>query len=362
MDQDQKWMRVALKQAELGLGRTAPNPCVGAVIVKNGELVGKGYHRKAGGPHAEVEAIRDAGEAAIGATCLVTLEPCCFHGRTPACTDALIRAGVSRVVFAVRDPNPKVAGRGSQILQEAGIEVKAGVCEEDAAFLNRHFFHFIQEKTPFVTWKYAMTADGKIATHTGESKWITGVEARKEVQHLRFISDAILVGAGTVRADNPALTLRLEGEPKELLRVILDDRKGLGPNFEVFQSGETRPTMLFSNFDYCSSDLQSFNKQGVEVVSSPGPHELRAILETLARRDIVHLMVEGGSQVLGSFLAERLVQEIWAFIGSKLIGGQAAPGPVGGLGVSDLSDAMKLSPFETRQSGLDVLVKYTVGG
>lgn len=356
---DHDHMRRALELAAQGLGRTRPNPVVGCVIVRNGEVVGEGFHRRAGLPHAEVEALNVAGERARGATAYVNLEPCAHHGRTPPCADALIAAGIARVVVGVFDPNPRVSGEGIRRLEAAGVEVVADVCGDEARRINRPFFKHIRERRPWVVAKWAMTLDGKIATRTRHSQWITDAVARQEVHHMRNRLDAILVGAGTVRADDPLLTCRIP-DGRDPVRVVLDSRATLSPDAHVF---DTPGTLLFTTVSPPADHLMALHARGAEVVVVPA-HEgrvaLPSVLDALGVRDINSLLVEGGSEVLGAFFDQRLVDEIACFIAPKIAGGTAAPGPIGGLGVAEMVDALRLHHVATRALGPDILLTADV--
>lgn len=340
-------MRRALALARQAEGRTSPNPLVGAVLVKDGRIVGEGYHRRAGAPHAEVEALRAAGEAARGATLYVNLEPCAHFGRTPPCAQALIAAGVAEVYYAVPDPNPLVRGKGHAMLAQAGIKVHQGLLAEEATLLNRPFFKYITTGRPFVIAKFAMSLDGKIATRLGESRWITNAASRLQAHRLRNICDAIAVGVGTVLADNPRLTTRLPNEEvRHPLRVVLDSRGRIPTTAQVFSPTLPGHTVLATTKHCPLAYRRRLEAQGVEVWVLPedtsGRVDLRALLEALARREVMTLLVEGGSELLGAFVQQRLVDRVWAFIAPLLIGGHDAPGPVGGTGVAYLREALRV--------------------
>lgn len=269
---------------------------------------------------------------------------------------------MARVVYAVDDPNPRISGRGRKQLEDAGIQVSTGVLSQQAAHLNRYFFHFIRTGLPYVTLKYAMTADGKIATRTGESQWITGLLAREEAHRLRALSDAVLVGAGTVRKDDPALTVRLQGRTKNPARVILDDSRGLTPEFRVFQPRKARKVYLFSTVSRSDEEIRRFLDGGTEIHRLKDRSHLTHVLKTLARDHVMHLMIEGGGKVAGSFLYAGLVQEIWVFIGPRIFGSEKAPSPIGDPGWDELVGAPHLKPFEHLLLGDDLLIKYRTGG
>ena len=355
---DIKFMRRALELAQMAEGDTSPNPMVGAVIVDGGgNIVGEGYHHKAGQPHAEINALAAAGDKAKGATVYVTLEPCSHYGRTGPCCEALIKAGVKRVVSAVTDPNPLVAGRGLNRLREAGIEVTEHVCEDEAKKLNEKFFFWITHKRPFVSLKYAMTLDGRLAAAGGDSKWITGTEARTYAHYLRKTHDAVLVGKNTVLQDDCELTTRMV-EGKNPIRIVLDSNAAIPLNAKIL-NGEAKTIVAVS--EAAPQDkLDELQKlTNVEVLKLPqrnGHLDLQALLEKLAAMEITSVLVEGGSEVHGAFIDAGLAEKVYAFIAPKIIGGKNAIGPVGGIGSSDMGKALKLSDVEYQQLGADFLI------
>lgn len=356
---DDRWMLRALRLAARGY--TPPNPMVGCVLVRDGIVVGEGFHAYAGAPHAEVRALEAAGEKARGATAYVSLEPCAHFGRTPPCTQALIAAGVRRVVAAVIDPNPQVAGRGIAELERAGVEVRVGVQEEAARRLNEAFFFFHRTGRPFVTLKVAMTLDGKIATHTGDSRWISGEQARRYVHRLRARSGAVLCGSGTVLRDDPLLTARLKGIPRQPLRIVLDSRLRTPPTARLVQTAHEAPVLLVTAPEVDKAKADVFENLGVEIVRLPiGPDghvALDALMEELGRRSIVSVLVEGGGETHAAFLASRHVQKLLWFVAPKLVGGRGAPSPVEGEGVPAMSEAVTLSPLRVRRFGTDILLE-----
>lgn len=366
LEKHYRYMKRALELAARGRGRTSPNPMVGAVLVKDGRIVGEGFHPRAGAPHAEIYALQQAGEAARGATLYVTLEPCCHYGRTPPCTQALIAAGVAEVHMAMLDPNPRVAGKGKAELEAAGIRTVVGECEEEARQMNEAFVHWVTVGRPFVLVKFAMSLDGKIATRTGDARWISGPEARRRVHQLRNEVDAILVGAGTVIADNPCLTTRLEEEDvRHPLRVILDSRGRVPLTAQVFDPALPGHTLVATTPAAPFTYQEELRARGVEVLVLPADEQgrvsLEALLDELGRREITSLLVEGGSTVLGSFFDRRLVNKVMAFIAPLIVGGQDAPSPVGGQGVSRLTDALRLERVAWEPVGNDLmLVGYPV--
>lgn len=360
---DEKHMRRAIELALKGKGRTRPNPIVGAVLVKNGRVVGEGYHRKAGGPHAEILALRQAGGRAQGADLFINLEPCCHHGRTPPCTEALIRAGVRRVVVGQRDPNPQVAGRGLRALRRAGIEVLCGVLEKDCREINLAFNKYIVSGRPWTLLKTAMSLDGKIATRKGDSRWITGARARRVVHEMRAGADAILVGTGTVVADDPQLTVRLPGrKPRAPIRVILD-RLGRVPTrarvFDGAGAGDGR-VLLAAGPGFPRARKSRLEKMGVEVLpiaENAGGLDLNQLMDELGRREITSLLVEGGGELSASLLGAGLVDRVAMFVAPLIIGGKAAPGPVGGLGAGKMAEALKLERLSVTAVGCDWMLE-----
>jgi diaminohydroxyphosphoribosylaminopyrimidine deaminase/5-amino-6-(5-phosphoribosylamino)uracil reductase len=358
-------MARALELATRGLGLTSPNPAVGAVLVRDQALVGEGAHLRAGGPHAEVTALAQAGEAARGATCYVTLEPCSHHGRTPPCAEALIAAGVARVVAACRDPNPLVDGRGLAALAAAGIAVTAGVGEAEARALNRALFTRVTTGRPHVTLKAAMTLDGKIAAWDGASRWITGEAARREGHRLRFLADAILVGIGTVLHDDPALTVRLpEAPPKEPLRVVVDSRLRTPPTAQILRVGTAARTIVAGTVPEPRRRAETLRGLGARVLALPRAPESRrvslpALLAELAELEVVAVLAEGGAEIGAGLLDAGLVDRVAFFVAPRLLGGRSAPGPLGGLGRA-LKDAVNLTGVTHRQIGEDLLIEGDV--
>jgi len=361
---DEFWMRRALKLA--GKGFTAPNPMVGCVLVRNGQVVGEGYHRYAGQPHAEAEAMLAAGERAAGATAYVTLEPCSHWGRTPPCADALIAARVARVVSAVDDPNPRVAGSGLRKLREAGIEVTTGVLEREARVRNEAFFFFHATRRPFITLKAAATLDGKIATRTGDSKWVTGDAARKYGHRLRAQSGAVLIGIGTALADDPQLTARLRPmPPRQPLRIILDSHLRTLPGSSAVRLARELPDEL-PLMIVCAESADPRREKGlefpgVEIIRLPrsktGHVDLKALVELLGKRGIISVLVDGGGSVNAAFVSAGLAQKALFFIAPKIAGGKDAPTAVDGEGVALMSDAVPMERVATRKLGADLLIE-----
>ncbi|MEO1014947.1 MAG: bifunctional diaminohydroxyphosphoribosylaminopyrimidine deaminase/5-amino-6-(5-phosphoribosylamino)uracil reductase RibD [Pseudomonadota bacterium] len=361
LDADTAFMSEAIALARRAEGLTSPNPLVGCVLVRDGVVVGRGWHEGPGLPHAEVAAISDAGEAARGATAYVTLEPCNHTGRTGPCTEALIAAGVSEIIYAVSDPNPLAAG-GATRLREAGLTVRAGVCEAQARAMNVAWLHAMAFRRPYVIAKAAMSLDGRIATRTGVSKWLTGPEARRKGHGLRARSDAILVGAGTICADDPALTARLDGETRAPLRVVLDStgRSPLGAKAFERSDDPSRPSALLATTRNCPTDRRAaFEAAGVDVAvletdDSSRP-DLDDLMAELHRREVRTLMVEGGGTVLGSFLDRDLIDEIHLFYAPLIIGGGKSA--FDGDGVDRVTDAGGFDFEPPEQVGADFLVR-----
>ncbi|SEN20390.1 bifunctional diaminohydroxyphosphoribosylaminopyrimidine deaminase/5-amino-6-(5-phosphoribosylamino)uracil reductase RibD [Lihuaxuella thermophila] len=357
MRRHEDWMRLAYELAKAAEGQTAPNPMVGAVAVKEGRLIGSGSHLKAGTPHAEVHALNMAGTEARGCTLYVTLEPCNHYGRTPPCTEKIIECGVKTVVVGSIDPDSKVSGKGIARLREAGIEVIQGVLEPECLKLNEAYFHHRQTGKPFVTLKTAMTLDGKIATESGDSRWITGEESRRYVHVLRHRHDAILAGIGTVLADNPRLTTRLETGGSHPLRVIVDSRLRIPLDAAVLDTSEA-PTWVFTTDQQDPTKEKQLREKGVEVISTgPGPRvDWETVLRRLGEKGVLSLLVEGGGEVNASLLAEKRVQKVIAFIAPKLIGGRNSPTPVEGKSPQKMEDAFTLREISMERYGDDFCI------
>lgn len=353
-------MKRALDLAAMALGRTSPNPVVGAVVVKDGEIVGEGYHQRAGTPHAEVHALRQAGAEARGATIYVTLEPCSHHGRTPPCANALIEAGIRRAVVATVDPNPLVAGRGLAILEEAGIETTVGVLQEQAIRLNQFFFKYIKTRRPYVTIKSAMTLDGKIATASGDSRWVSGEESRRVVHQMRNTYDAIMVGIGTVLKDDPLLNTRLDSvDSRDPVRVIVDSKLDLPLESQIVRTSPGQNTLVFCSSHAEAARIEQLEQAGIEVIALPTENELlplEQLLDELGRRELCSLLVEGGAEINANLIENGLADKIYLFIAPKIVGGRAAPSPVGGIGAGLMRDAIPVMSLETTVSGQDLLL------
>jgi diaminohydroxyphosphoribosylaminopyrimidine deaminase / 5-amino-6-(5-phosphoribosylamino)uracil reductase len=360
---DESFMREALALAERGRGFTSPNPSVGAVLVKSGRVIGRGFHRQAGKPHAEIEALRDAdrrGQSTKSATLYVTLEPCCTHGRTPPCTEAILTAGIRRVNVAATDPNPRHAGRGLRLLRRHGLDVHAGVLRAEATRLNEAFNHWIVHRTPFVTVKAALTLDGRIATATGDSQWITGVAARRHaMQQLRRNADAILVGINTILADDPSLTYRGPGARRKSWRRIVLDSQGRTPlTARVVTDLNAAQTLIVVASGAPAGRVAAL-RQHCTVVEAPaagGRIDLGWLLTQLGGEGITSLLVEGGGEVNAAFLEAGLVQRVAFYYAPRILGGRNARPAVGGDGAVSLATAHELADVEFLPLGRDWLV------
>ncbi len=362
-------LRRALELAVEGQGRVEPNPMVGCLVVQGAEIIGEGWHRRFGGPHAEIEALKLAGERAGGGTMVVTLEPCCHHGKTPPCTKTVIDAGIRRVVVAQRDPFPQVAGGGVAELETAGIEVRVGLLEDEARQLNAPYLKLLETGRPWVIAKWAMTLCGKIATRTGQSRWISCPESRAIVHELRGRVDAIVVGSETARLDDPLLTARLEDPqatpPRTALRVVLDTRGSLSSESQlVLTAGET-PVLVAVGEESAVDDRKRLQAAGCEVFVCEGQNRqerLDGLLREFGRRRMTNVLVEGGGRLLGSLFDAGQIDEVHAFIAPKIVGGADAPSAVAGIGLAEMSRAATLLEPAIRQVGTDVYVWGRVGG
>ncbi len=362
LSMDERFMRRALALARKGLGRTSPNPAVGAVIVKDGEVVAAGYHHAAGKPHAEIEALQKAGRNAVKGTMYVTLEPCNHYGRTPPCTRAIVESGLRCVVVGMKDPNPNVAGGGCEMLRKSGIEVREGILEMECRKLNEAFTKYISTGTPMVTAKTAMTLDGFTATSTGDSKWITGENSRRLVHRMRDGSDAIMVGVGTVIADNPRLTVRaVRRTVPQPYRIVVDTHLKTPRDAAVVACGDPERTIIAVGKHVPASRLEQYLGTGVHLLECPEVPEgidMGALLGILAAREIVSVLVEGGAGLLGTMLRERLIDKIHVFRAPLLLGGSDGVPMASGSGPSDISKCIKLNEPLVKRMGQDVL---TVG-
>jgi diaminohydroxyphosphoribosylaminopyrimidine deaminase/5-amino-6-(5-phosphoribosylamino)uracil reductase len=355
--QDEQWMRRALVLARMGEGLTRPNPAVGAVVVRGGRMVGEGYHRKAGGPHAEVVALRKAGARARGATLYVTLEPCSTWGRTPPCTEAILAAGVRRVVIGVTDPNPKHAGRGLDILRKRGVAVTCGICQAEAAEVLAPFATHMLHQRPRVILKLGMTMDGRLADPKGRSRWITGTAARQQVHALRRRSDAILVGRGTAELDNPSL-LPVPSGGRRPWRIVLDRRGVLSPRNKIFTDGHPAQTLVVIGCDVSARYRAALKRRGVELLECPTDRtgfRLDALLKCLGKRGVLQVLCEGGGTLAGSLLRRNLVDEAWLFMAPRLLGDQARPAVAGARWRLDELPTLRITG--ATMVGEDVLIK-----
>ena len=363
-----EWMGRALALARQGRGLVEPNPVVGAVLVRQGQVVGEGWHRRFGGPHAEVEALAQAGERARGATLYVTLEPCCHQGKTPPCTRALIQAGIVRAVVACRDPFPPVSSGGVPELTAAGIEVEVGLLRREAQELNAPYFKLRTTGRPLVTAKWAMTLDGKVATRTGQARWVSSDAARLRVHRMRGRVDAVLVGVGTALADDPLLTCRAPQEapgPRNPTRIVLDSRARLPLDSRLVRSAGEAPVLVAAAAGAPALRTERLREHGVEVLLLPGTDAgvpLEALLDELGSRQMSNLLVEGGPTVLAEFFRLRLVDEVVVYVASKVVGGRGAPGAVGGEGVAEMAQAVGLEVRSVERVGEDVEVRAVVRG
>ena len=358
---DETYMKLALEYAEKGCGWVNPNPMVGAVVVKDDREIGKGYHQRFGELHAERNALASCTEPPRGATLYVTLEPCCHYGKTPPCTDAILESGIRRVVVGSVDPNPLVGGKGIQILREHGIEVTEGVSREACAALNEVFFHFIRTRMPYVVMKYAMTMDGKIATYSGQSKWITGEAARRRVQEDRHRYSAIMVGIGTILADDPLLTCRLPNS-RNPVRVICDSRLRTPLSAQVVRTAREIHTILAT----CSQDealTRPYREAGCEVFTLPakdGQVDLRALMTALGKEEIDSVLLEGGGTLNWSALQGGVVNKVQVYVAPKLFGGINAKSPVAGMGVENPEQAFRVTSPRVTRLGEDILLESEV--
>ena len=362
MNDDLLHMRAALALARRGLGNAWPNPAVGCVLVKDGHVIGRGWTQPGGRPHAETEALRRAGEAARGATAYVTLEPCSHHGRTPPCCEALAEAGITRVVMAMRDPDSRVNGRGLAMLRGAGIAVEEGLLEAEARALNAGFFRRIQAGMPVVTLKLASTLDGRIATASGESRWITGEAARREVHALRARHDAILVGSGTVLADDPDLTCRIPGmERVPMLRVVADARLRTSPSARLVQSAGVAPVLIITAPGHPPAAQAPFMEAGADIVTVPahtaGGLDLPSLLRALGRRGVTRVLAEGGAGLAAALLRQVLVDRLVWFHAPAVMGGDGHPA-LEGLRLAALSAMPRFHRTAQRALGDDMLSEF----
>jgi diaminohydroxyphosphoribosylaminopyrimidine deaminase/5-amino-6-(5-phosphoribosylamino)uracil reductase len=374
MENDLRFMRLALELAKRGEGFVEPNPMVGCVLVKNGNIIGKGFHTKFGEPHAEVEALCDAkkcyGEESLaGSTCYVTLEPCSHYGKTPPCTSALQSSGIRRIVVAMRDPNPVVNGCGLQILRDAGFEITEHLLEEEARFLNAPYLTLLEKQRPWIIAKWAMTLDGRLASQTGSSQWISGEASRKIVHRLRGRMDAIMIGSQTALRDNPELTVRLdEVVPRTPIRIVLDSQAALTSEYRLVQTARQTPVLLVVNPNASEKQIKILQNAGCEILpllsenteSENTEQDYRnrteILMKHLAQRKITNLLVEGGKQLFGTLFDMQLIDEVHVFIAPKLIGGELSYPVVGGVGLLEMEQAWKVELPEIQIIGQDVYI------
>lgn len=355
---DEKYMRLAMQLAGNAIGRTSPNPLVGAVIVKDNRVVGCGWHRKAGTPHAEVHALNQARELAQGADVYVTLEPCAHYGKTPPCAKALVEAKVKNVYGGLLDVNPKVAGKGFKILEDAGIHVEYGFLQDELRKQNEVFFKWIEHKKPFVVLKAAMTLDGKIATATGQSKWITNETSRAYGYKLRDIYDGIMVGINTVIEDNPMLTARVDGG-KNPIRIVVDSSLRIDINANVVQDKSAKT--IVATTDKADKDkILKLQAQDIDVIvvdkDENDKVDIEKLLDILGQQNICSILVEGGATLSGSFVAKKLVDKVYFFIAPKIVGGKEAKTPVAGTGILNLQEALALKDIQIEKLEEDILI------
>lgn len=375
MQEKENYMKRVLELAQKGAGRTSPNPMVGCVVVKDGKIISEGYHEKYGGFHAERNALLKCGPEVEGADLYVNLEPCCHQGKTPPCTDIIIEKKIKRVFIGCLDSNPLVAGKGVEILKKHGIEVEAGILEKECRTLNEVFFHYIETGLPFVAMKYAMTLDGKIACETGDSKWVTGEDARKQVQYLRNRYRGIMVGIGTVLADDPMLNCRLE-HGRNPIRIICDSGLRIPEDCQIVETAKNQETIIA----YCESKvlygqdssknlqkqekIERLEKKGIQLIpisAQNGRLYLPELLQRLAERKIDSILLEGGGTLNASMLEEHLVQRLYAFIASKLVAGAKAKSPIEGKGIEKMQEAVRLHNIETTFCGGDICITGRIG-
>ena len=365
MENNQYYMKRVLELAAGGWGRTNPNPLVGALIVKNGEIIAEGYHEILGGAHAEVAAFKNARQEVRGGTLYVNLEPCSHYGRTPPCAEAVIKAGIAKVVIAMEDPNPKVCGRGVKLLRDAGIETVVGVLEGDARKLNEIFIKYVTQQKPFVILKAAMTLDGKIASATGDSKWISGESSRQQVHLLRDRVAAIMVGVDTVLADNPALTARPEGKDgKDPVRIIVDSKGKIPIDSRVIRNKAAAGTILATTTAIDAEKEKLLREKGVRLMKLDGPDghvELEELLKQLYSLELDSVLLEGGGGLNAAALSAGIVDKAMIFIAPKIIGGRAAKTPVEGEGIGMMRDALRLEEVSVSRFEDDLLIEGYIG-
>jgi diaminohydroxyphosphoribosylaminopyrimidine deaminase/5-amino-6-(5-phosphoribosylamino)uracil reductase len=357
---DESYIQIALEIAKKGMGKVSPNPLVGCLIEKNGKIIGAGYHQKFGGKHAEINAIESAIDSLEGSTMYVNLEPCSHYGKTPPCVDKIIESKIKRVVIGTLDMNPLVSGKGIKKLKNAGVEVKVGLLEKECIELNKFFFKYITKKVPFVTLKIAQTLDGKIADHNKDSKWITSISSRRKVHSLRSQYDAVLIGSGTVKKDDPALTVRLT-EGRNPKRIILDSKLNITIDHKIFKVNNDKNTFIVTSekSSIKSRKVNSLLSMGVNVIfvdeDEQGNLDLKQTLRELAKRGIASVLVEGGSKIFTSFIKNNLFDEILLFVSPKLLGSGLSV--VGDIGIKTINKVFKLQIKNVEKIGEDVLIE-----
>ncbi|WP_372751774.1 bifunctional diaminohydroxyphosphoribosylaminopyrimidine deaminase/5-amino-6-(5-phosphoribosylamino)uracil reductase RibD [Labilibaculum sp.] len=360
MSKEYQYMQRAFELAQKGIGRVNPNPLVGAVIVRDNEIIGEGYHEYFGGPHAEVNAFRSATKLVEGATMYVTLEPCSHYGKTPPCAEAIVKHKIAKVVIGMLDPNPLVAGKGVKILEENGIEVEFGFLCEELSELNRVFLKYIQKKTPFVVMKTAMTLDGKIASYTGDSRWVSNDKSRRRVHELRNELSAIMVGVNTVIADDPMLTTRLDGkEGRNPIRIVVDSKARIPLQSKILNSSDVAKTIVALTENADARKIKQIEDLGNLVLQIKSRNErvdLQNLLVKLGQEGIDGILLEGGASLNFSALQTGIVDEVISFIAPKIIGGASAKSPVGGEGIEFMKDAIELQNIEIHQLGKDLML------
>lgn len=358
---EEEYMNMALSLARRGLGVTSPNPMVGAVLVKNREIVGKGYHKKAGQPHAEINAIHDAKDKVQGSTMYVTLEPCIHFGKTPPCVEAIKRAGIKKVVISMLDPNPQVHGKGVEALKKLGIEIKIGILEKKARKLNEGFIVYMEKQRPFFIMKGAISLDGKIATKTCDSKWISNEESRKYVNRLRSVMDGVMVGINTVISDNPLLVPKVVRARKNPVRIILDSKLRIPLSSDIVKTAEKYKTWIFTLDDSRYDKENKLKTLGLEVIKSPkdqlGRVSLKHVCEELYKRELMNVLVEGGGEANSGLLMEGVIDKMLLFYAPILIGGKGAPNLVGGKGIDFLRDAQKINISGIKRFKEDIFIE-----
>lgn len=359
-DQDTTYMKMALREARKGLGRTSPNPAVGAVVVKEGRVIAAGHHRKAGAPHAEVDALTKLDGYAPGATLYVTLEPCNHHGRTPPCTEAILRSGIQRVVVGMKDPNPRVRGGGIAFLSQRGVASRVGVLEKECARMNEAFIRFVTSHRPFVILKSALTLDGWTATRSNHSAWITNERSRGFVHRMRDRVDAVLVGVGTVLCDNPSLTTRLIGRKgRNPIRIVVDTHLRTPDTAQVIRPDPSAPTVLVAGEHVDPRRIPLFEKRGVKVIrcqETAGRIDLVALMGILGKMSIMNVLVEGGASLVGSLLREQLIDKFYLFAAPKILGGDDGIPLARGRGPERMDECLHLTEIERRRFGDDTLI------